>query len=113
VASARLLLRGLFEEDDLPVEAASDAEATDRTIHRILAGIDGLLREGMVAGAFRRASAAHTIQTLIGATVYHFASGEFGEELIGRPLLSAEAVRRRKEEVKALIHHGLAARTAG
>jgi AcrR family transcriptional regulator len=112
-ASARLLLRSLFEEDDFPIEAAAEAEATDRIIHRILARIDGLLREGMQVGAFHNASAAHTIQTLIGATVYHFASGEFGEVLTGRPLLSSDAVRRRKDEVKALIHHGLAAPAAG
>jgi len=111
-ASARLLLRSLFEEDDFPVESTAEAEATDRIIGRILGGIEALLREGTEAGAFRATSAAHTIQTLIGATVYHFASGEFGESLIGRPLLSSEAVRRRKEEVKALIHHGLAAPTA-
>ena len=35
-----------------------------------------------------------------------------GEGLLGRPLLSAEAVRRRKQEVRALLHHGLTA-TAG
>ena len=40
------------------------------------------------ASSGRRAS-PHTLQTLIGATVYHFASGEFGDEMIGRPLFSA------------------------
>ena len=50
------------------------------------------------------------MQTLIGATVYHFASGEVGEGMLGGPLLSAEAVRARKAEVKAFLHHGLAAR---
>lgn len=112
-SSARLLLRSLFEEDDFPVEAAAEAEATDRILHRILARIDGLLREGVASGVFRPSSSPHTIQSLIGATVYHFASGEFGEALIGRPLLSSDAVRKRKEEVKALIHHGLAAAAAG
>jgi AcrR family transcriptional regulator len=112
-ASARLLLRSLFEEDDLPAEAAPEEAATDRLTHRILGRIDGLLREGMKAGAFRPVSVPHAIQTFIGATVYHFASGEFGEQLLGGPLLSSEAVRRRKEEVKALIHHGLAASSAG
>jgi len=106
--TARLLLRGLFEDDDFPVEAEAEAAGAERRIARILHGVQGLLHEGMADGSFRRASGAHTIQTLIGATVYHFASGEFGEGLIGRPLLSAEEVRRRKHEVKAFIHHGLA-----
>jgi hypothetical protein len=47
------------------------------------------------------------VQSVIGMTVFHFASGEFGEELIGRPLFSGSEVRRRKAEVKALIRHGL------
>jgi len=111
-ATARLLLRSLFEEDDLPAEAGSAQEATDRITQRILARIDTLLREGMKEGVFRPVSVGHTIQTLIGATVYHFASGEFGELLLGRSLLSSEEVRQRKEEVKALIHHGLAASSA-
>jgi AcrR family transcriptional regulator len=110
--TARLLLRSLFEEDDFPVEATEGVEALDAIIARILVRLEGLLSEGTQLGVFRRTSAAHTIQTLIGATVYHFASGEFGEGLIGRPLLSAEAVRRRKEEVKAFIHHGIAAPAA-
>lgn len=111
-ATARLLLRALFEEDDLPADAAEAAAATDRLTARIVSRIDALLREGAAAGSLRRASPAHTIQTLIGAIVYHFASGEFGEELLGGPLLSADAVRRRKEELRAFIHHGLAAPAA-
>ena len=48
------------------------------------------------------------LQTLIGAVVYHFASGEFGEGVIGAPLFSSEAVRRRKDEVKQMLRRGLA-----
>lgn len=107
-ASARLLLRGLFEEDDFPQEAAAGAEASEQIIYRLLARIGALLREGAADGSLREARPAHTIQTLIGATVYHFASGEFGEGLLGRPLLSADAVRQRKEEIKSFVHHGLA-----
>jgi hypothetical protein len=49
------------------------------------------------------------MQTLIGATVYHFASGEFGEGLIGGSLFSAEEVRGRKEELRGILYHGLTA----
>lgn len=107
--TARLLLRGLFEDDDLPEAAQAEVTATERTLFGILERILSMLREGIETGAFRRVSARHTLQTLIGATVYHFASGEFGEGIFGRPLFSAESVRRRKQEVKALIHSGLAA----
>jgi len=47
------------------------------------------------------------VQTLIGASVYHFASADVGAGILGRPLFSAEAVARRKEEVIALLRHGL------
>ncbi len=50
-----------------------------------------------------------SLQTLIGAVVNHFASGEFGEGLLGGPLFTAEAVRRRKQEIVTFMHHGLMA----
>lgn len=105
--AARLLLRGLFEEDEFPTEAQGRAHAVERVLQEILDGIRRLLRDGIESGAFRAVSVSHTIQTLIGATVYHFASGELGEDLLGRPLLSADAVRSRKQELKSLLHRGL------
>jgi len=107
--SARLLLRGLVEDEDIPDEPLLEAQRTEQLLAEILQGIHGLLREGIASGAFRKVSVPHTVQTLIGATVYHFASGEIGESIVGRPLLSAEAVRRRKQELRQLLHHGLAA----
>ena len=107
--SARLLLRGLFEDDDFEREALPATEAAERTLAGILQGIGNLLREGVESGVFRAVSVPHTVQTLIGATAYHFASGDLGENLLGRPLFSAEAVRRRKEEIVGLLHRGLAA----
>ena len=111
-ATARLLLRGLVEEEDFPVEPLPEAQRAEPLLAEILQGIHALLREGIEQGAFRRVSVPHTVQTLIGATVYHFASGEIGESILGRPLLSAEAVRRRKQELRNLLHQGLAAQTA-
>jgi AcrR family transcriptional regulator len=108
---ARLLLRSLFEDDDL-TGALPEERAADATLRRIVAAAARLLQEGIATGHFRPANVPHTVQTIIGATVYHFASGEFGEELIGRPLFSAAEVRRRKQELKALIRNGLV-RTPG
>lgn len=112
--SARLLLRGIFEDDDFGPgpESPPEAARAERSLEALIGGLQGLLREGVEAGAFRAVSARHTVQTLIGATVYHFASGEFGETLIGRSLFSADEVRRRKDEIKSLLHHGIAAAPA-
>lgn len=106
--SARLLLRSLFEDDDL-TGASPEEQHADQTLKRMLADLGELLREGMEAGRFRLANIPHTVQSLVGMTVFHFASGELGEELVGRPLFSATEVRRRKDEVKALLHFGLIA----
>ena len=107
--SARLLLRALFEDDDFAPEPLLEAEPTERILESLIARLDALLREGVAQGVFRAVSTPHMVQTLIGATVYHFASGDFGETLLGSPLCSSEQVRRRKHELKALLHHGLAA----
>jgi AcrR family transcriptional regulator len=103
---ARLLLRSLFEDDELAGDLPEERDAND-TLRRITAAMAQLLREGMSTGAFRLASVTHTLQSLIGITIYHFASGEFGDELIGRPVFSAAEVKRRKQEIRALLHGGL------
>lgn len=111
-ASARLLLRALFEEDEFDAADWPEGQAAERRLANVLDGITRLLQQGMRAGEFRPASAPHVVQTLIGATIYHFASGEIGERLLGGPLLAAEAVRARKAEMKQFLHYGLAARPA-
>ena len=111
-ASARLLLRALFEEDEFEAEEWPEGQAAERRLANVLDGITRLLQQGMLAGEFRAASAPHVVQTLIGATIYHFASGEIGEGLLGAPLLSADAVRARKSEMKQFLHYGLVARPA-
>jgi TetR/AcrR family transcriptional regulator len=110
--TARILLRALFEEDEFDGEDWPEGQAVDRHLAVVLEGISRLLADGMRSGELRRASVPHVVQTLIGATVYHFASGEVGAGLFGGSLLSAEAVRTRKAEVKAFMHYGLVARPA-
>ncbi len=105
--SARLLLRGLFEDHDLP--RLPEAERAEQVLGHILGQIHRLLRDGVESGAFRRVSVPDTLQTLIGATVYHFASGEVGEGVLGAPIFSAQAVARRKRELARLLDEGLAA----
>ena len=111
-ASARMLLRALFEEEAFDTGNWPEGQAVDRRLATVLEGITRLLADGMRKGELRQASAPHVVQTLIGATIFHFASGGVGEGLLGGPLLSAEAVRARKNETKAFFHYGLAARPA-
>jgi TetR/AcrR family acrAB operon transcriptional repressor len=103
---ARLLLRSLFEDDDL-TGTSEEEQHVDATTKRVLATAGDLLREGMAAGHLRAANIGHTLQSLIGLTVYHFASGQLGEDLLGRSQFTSIEIKRRKQEVKALLRHGL------
>lgn len=105
-AYARLLLRSLFEDDELTGELEEEQRA-DSALRRIMDNVGRLLRDGIAAGEFRSVSIPHTLQSLIGLLIYHFASGDFGAELVGRPLFAPAEVRRRQDEIKALLHHGL------
>jgi hypothetical protein len=42
-------------------------------------------------------------------TVYHFASGEFGERLLGGSVFAAAEFERRKAELRAWLREGIAA----
>ncbi len=110
-AHARLMLRSLFEDDEMSGALPEERQA-DEELRRILQQASNVLRDGMAHGELRAASIPHTIQTLIGMTVYHFASGELGDEIIGRSIFDSEEVERRKREVKAFLHHGLIADSA-
>lgn len=101
---SRLLLRSLFEKEDAQIP---EAEAAEAMLASILADAHHLLHRGVDEGWLRPLSVPHTVQTLIGATIYHFASGEVGEAVLGRSPFSAEEVSRRKRELIALLRHGI------
>ena len=107
---ARVLLRSLFEDDDMPGELPEEREA-HRAIASMLGSAGALLREGMSAGILRAVHVNHLLLTLVGVTVFPFASGEFGEELLGKDLFDPAEVRRRKRELRDLLRLGLLART--
>ncbi|HTO70494.1 MAG TPA: TetR/AcrR family transcriptional regulator [Myxococcota bacterium] len=104
-ARAKLLLRSLFEvEDEEPVDAAARA-VLERVLGRVAAGLEA----GIASGELRPVSVPHTLQSLIGMTVFHFASGDFGDDLLGAPVYSAAEIRRRKEHVISFMERALRA----
>ena len=107
--SARLLLRSLFEVDPFPLGdgAAPEAEAGDAILLALIDSFQELISEGINCGEFREVSVGHTTQTIIGVAVFHFASGEFGNSVLGEPLFSADAIARRRSEQKAFFHNAL------
>jgi AcrR family transcriptional regulator len=104
--TARLALRSLFEDDDVAYDP-QDPPPYQATLTGLIDGLRALLAEGVEVGVFRPVSPGHFTQTLIGATVYHFASAELGEDVLGAPIFSADQVSERKRELKALVRNGL------
>jgi AcrR family transcriptional regulator len=103
---ARVLLRSLFEDDELPGDLPEELEARG-AMHDVLGSVGALLREGMSTGRFRAAHVQHLLLTLIGTVVFPFASAEFGAEVVGKDIFDPAEVRRRKREVRELLRFGL------
>ncbi len=107
-SDARILLRSLFEDDELAGETREEREGRELTAH-IMASISALLREGMEVGQFRSVHVPGLLLSLIGQTVFPFASGEFGQEILGKDPFDPAEVKRRKRETRDLLRHGLLA----
>jgi AcrR family transcriptional regulator len=111
--AARLLLRALVDEEPFPpLELEPEGRPLmpyEARLARVMARFRALLERGIADGIFRPVSIGDTIQTTIGAIVFHFASGDIGEALIGEPIFSGTAVERRRSEVSEFIRRGLLA----
>jgi TetR/AcrR family transcriptional regulator len=104
--TARLLLRTLVEDEQLGSEPTGLVAAEAR-VRSLISAFAQLLREGARTNELRAAAPAHAVQALIGAAVYHFASGDFGDAVLGRPVFSAESVASYRHELKQLLRNGL------
>jgi AcrR family transcriptional regulator len=109
-STSRLLLRALFEDEEFGEQTPPELEGAERTLAAILSELSRLIEAGVAQGVFRAVSVPDTLQSLIGATVYHFASAEVGESVTGSPLFSSDAVARRRRELIELFRRGIVAR---
>jgi len=116
IPAGRLMMRALVDEEPFPaVMLTIDANASRELMpfELQLAGIvdrfHALLEEGIAEGVFRPVSIGDAILSVIGAVVFHFASGDLGEALIGESIFSGSAVERRRQEVSEFIRRGLLA----
>ena len=105
---ARVLLRSLFEDDDLAGDTPEEIES-HRAIGRIMGSMSNLVREGMAAGVFRAVNVQHLLLSLVGQVVFPFASGDFGREILGEDIFEPTEVKRRKKEIRDLLRFGLLA----
>jgi AcrR family transcriptional regulator len=113
VPAARLMLRALVDEEPFPPfelePEGRELMPFEARLARIIDRFRELLERGIADGVFRPVSVGDTIQTTIGAIVFHFASGDLGEALIGEPIFSGTAVERHRREVSEFIRRGLLA----
>lgn len=105
---APLLLRSLFEGEVLD---GCETPLADALLARILGAAKEILDAGVASGELRPVPVAHAMQGLVGMLVFHFASGEFGDEVLGAPVYSAAEIRRFKEFVISFVENGLVARS--
>jgi len=106
--TAPLLLRSLFEMYPRDDERAVESQAVDALLARLTDRFQQLVRDGIASGEFREVSVPDATQTFIGAAVFHFASGEFGEELFGgASLFTARSIARRRDQLREFLLRGL------
>jgi TetR/AcrR family transcriptional regulator len=86
--------------DPPPVEASRVLPLVERVVGRVLS----FYREGVDAGAFVEQSARHTFQSVLGAIVFHYASGGFGAAVLGvDDLFTGRTIAWRREEARRLL----------
>ena len=86
--------------DPPPVEASRVLPLVEQVVGRVLS----FYREGVDAGAFVEQSARHTFQSLLGAIVFHYASGGFGAAVLGvDDLFTGRTIAWRREEARRLL----------
>lgn len=90
--------------DRVRIEEARLRPAVEQPLARLLT----FLREGVDAGVFVRMSSRNLFQTLLGAIVFHYATGEFGARVLGvESLFEPDAVAWRRRELQRLVRRGL------
>lgn len=101
-SASKLLVR--IWVDRVRIEEARLRPAVEQPLARLLT----FLREGVDAGVFVRMSSRNLFQTLLGAIVFHYATGEFGARVLGvESLFEPEAVAWRRRELRRLVRQGL------
>jgi TetR/AcrR family transcriptional regulator len=74
--------------------------------------LSGLIEDGVASGEFRKVDAHQTVFTLVGMTVFYFASAPVMSRVVGHNTLSAQALKMRRRALLDFLEHGLMRRQA-
>jgi TetR/AcrR family transcriptional regulator len=69
--------------------------------------LTGLIEDGVASGEFRKVDAHQTVFTLVGMTVFYFASAPVMSRVVGHNVLSARALEIRRRALIDFLEHGL------
>jgi hypothetical protein len=76
-------------------------------VQRIVGRVLVFYREGAEGGTFVEQSARHAFQSVLGAIVFHYASGRFGAAVLGvDDLFTGRTVAWRRDEARRLLLRG-------
>jgi TetR/AcrR family transcriptional regulator len=75
--------------------------------------LTGLIEDGVASGEFRKVDAHQTVFTLVGMTVFYFASAPVMSRVVGHNVLSARALEIRRRALIDFLEHGLMRRQTG
>jgi TetR/AcrR family transcriptional regulator len=75
--------------------------------------LTGLIEDGVASGEFRKVDAHQTVFTLVGMTVFYFASAPVMSRVVGHNALSAGALEIRRRALIDFLEHGLMRRQTG
>ena len=90
------------------VDRVDISEPLRLLIVRVVGRLMVFFKEGIDAGVFVQASARHMFQSCFGAMVFHYATGEFGAQVLGvDDIFTQSAVAWRRDEVRRLIARGV------
>jgi TetR/AcrR family transcriptional regulator len=85
-----------------------DGVALRPLIERVVGRLLAFFREGVDANTFVKLSARNLFQSLLGALVFHYATGEFGAQVLEvDDIFTRNAVAWRREEVRRLVLRGV------
>jgi len=92
--------------DRIPVDESRIAPI----LKRIIQGGLTFFHDGVKAGAFRKLSSRHVVQSVIGMAVFHYAGADFSAAVLGvDDVFATTAVDWRREEFRKMLLHGILA----
>ncbi len=99
---SQILIRIFVDRVEIP------GDVLGPLIERVVGRLLRFYRQGIDAGTFAKLSPRHFFQTLLGASVFHYATGSFGAAVLDvDDIFTASAVRWRRRELREFVRRAV------